>query len=103
MRDHLFLKTFQGDESYGDNDYRKNNGDEQLDQSDIKLNKIKEGEEVEEDESPYSMFQKRIDNTNLLPDQLAQMRAVIEGNFEGELKDEFFVSGGESLLSKVSV
>ena len=31
------------------------------------------------------------------------MRAAIDGNFEGELKDEFFVSGGESLLSKVSV
>ncbi len=58
----------KGDESYGDNEYKQNNSDEQLDQSDIKFNKIKEGEEGEEDESPYSMFQKRIDNTNLLPD-----------------------------------
>ena len=44
------------------------------------LNKI---EEDDEDQSPYAMFKKNIENSNLLPDELAQMRAVIDQNFEG--------------------
>ena len=50
------------------------------DQSDVKLNKI---EEDDEDQSPFAMFQKKVENSNLLPDELAQMRAVIDQNFEG--------------------
>ena len=38
------------------------------DQSDVKLNKI---EEDNEDQSPFAMFQKKVENSNLLPDELA--------------------------------
>ena len=51
------------------------------------------------------MFQKKNEApSDMLPDQLAMMREVIENDFKedpNQVKDEFFVSGGEALLSKV--